>query len=166
VQFVDVGSWFLLNNLLEDTVVEMFVEILGIGKMEATGGALSNSRRVFGLGGQIDWEALLASVWWVLLDLVDGSEMTLEDVGTVEGFFGGGAGARTETTDHSPLVMCEGMALTIVLAGESLSVILAADDGALLWSLVLMGEHMSLEVAEFLSAGNTESFLGVASLFY
>src|SRR5690606_35976150 len=107
----------------------MFVEVLGVGEVETASGALADGRGIFVLRGHVDWEALLASVWWVLLDLVDGSEMAFEDVGTVEGFFGGGARSRTETTDHGSLVVSESMTLTIVLAGESFSVVLATNNG-------------------------------------
>jgi len=43
VEIVNVGGWFLLDNLLEDTVVKMLVKVLGVGKVKTTSGTLSDS---------------------------------------------------------------------------------------------------------------------------
>jgi hypothetical protein len=98
-----------------------------------------------------------------LLDTVDGSEMALEDVCAIEGFLGSATRARAETADHVAFVVSEGMALAVVFACETFAVVFAPDDGAFFRTLVLMGEHVSFEVAEFLAAGLAEGLLGIAS---
>lgn len=61
--------------------------------------------------------------------------MALEDVSAVEALFRGGAGAWAETADHCSFVVGEGVAVLVILARESLDVVLAVQDRALLWSL-------------------------------
>lgn len=61
--------------------------------------------------------------------------MTLEDVGAVEALFRGGAGTWAESAYHCPFVVGQGVAVLVVLAGESLDVVLAVQNRALLWSL-------------------------------
>lgn len=79
---------------------------------------------------------------------MDGSEVALEHIGAVEALLRRRAAARTETTDHSALVMCESVSVLVVLPGKALGVVLAGGDGALLGPLVLVGEHVRLEVLE------------------
>ena len=74
--------------------------------------------------------------------------MPLEDIGAVEGLFSRRATARTETANHCALVMCKGMSVFVVLACKAFGVVLARGDGALLWPLVLVCEHVGLEVLE------------------
>lgn len=167
MEVVDVGGWLLLDNLLEDAVVEMLVEVLGIGKVKTAGRTLSDGAEhsVLAALAHVDWNTLLAGVWWVLLNVVNRGQVSLENIGTVEGFLGGGSRSWAETTNHGTFVMCESVSLAIVLASKSLAVVLASHDWALLWSLILMSEHVGLEIAELLSAWNAEGFLWIAGFF-
>lgn len=54
------------------------------------------------------------------------------------------------------------MAVLVVLAGKALDVVIACRDGALLWALVLMGEHVRLQVLEDFAA----LWVGATSLFF
>ena len=74
--------------------------------------------------------------------------MALEDVGAVEALFRGGAGARAETAYHCALVVGQGVAVLVVLAGKALDVVLAVQDRALLWSLGLVSQHVGFQVFE------------------
>lgn len=74
--------------------------------------------------------------------------MTLEDVGTIEAFLEGRAGAWAETTHHISFVVSQSMSILIVLSSKAFVVVGAVDDWALLRSLRLMGKHMCLEILE------------------
>ena len=92
--------------------------------------------------------ALLAAVGRVLLDAVDRSQMPLEYIGTVKALLSGRAASRAETADHGALVMRQGMTVLVVLPREALDVILARCDRTLFWSLILVSEHVCLEILE------------------
>jgi hypothetical protein len=185
VGFVDGGRWLRLDDLVEDTVVEMLVELLGVQEGEATSGALAGDtlwkawegrarggwgrvlggwsschvRAWRGLGGWATRAAgalLAATVRWSLLNIVNGHQMSLEDICAVEGLFGGKTGAWAETADHGTLVMGEGMSLAIVLSREPLLGVLAGSDWALFWSLALVSKLMSAKVTEDLVALEAE----------
>lgn len=74
--------------------------------------------------------------------------MALEDVGSIEALFGGGARAGTETADHCAFVVGEGVAVFVVFARESLGVVFAGHYGAFFGSLGLVGEHVCFEIFE------------------
>lgn len=47
--------------------------------------------------------------------------------------------------------MGQGVTVLVVLSGETLDVVVASLDGAFLWSLILVSQHMCLEILEHLS---------------
>jgi hypothetical protein len=74
--------------------------------------------------------------------------MPLEYVGTVERLLSRGTGARTEPTYHGTFVVRQGVSVLVVLPGEPFVVVFASSDGALLWSLGLVGKHVRLQILE------------------
>lgn len=74
--------------------------------------------------------------------------MPLEDVCTVETLFGRAARAWAETAHHSALVVSQGVAVLVILPGKALGMILACGNWALLRALILVSEHMCLQVLE------------------
>jgi hypothetical protein len=74
--------------------------------------------------------------------------MPLEDVCAIEALLGRAARAWAEATHHSAFVVRQCVSVLVVLAGETFSVVLASWDRALLRALVLMCEHVRLEVLE------------------
>jgi hypothetical protein len=88
--------------------------------------------------------------------------MSLEDVCAVETLLRRAAGARAEGTDHRPLVVSQSVSVLVVLAGEAFGVILAGRDWALFGPLVLVSEHVRLEVLEVSAACSVraETFAG------
>lgn len=78
--------------------------------------------------------------------------MPLEDVCAVEAFLSCAAAAWTETTHHCTLVVCQSVSVLIVLPGETLDVVFATGNRTLLRSLVLMSEHVGLEIFDVSSA--------------
>ena len=83
---------------------------------------------------------------------MNGRQVALEHVCTVEALLGGGSGVRTEATDHGALVVGKGVPVLVVLAGKPLSVVLAAGDGAFLRSLILVRQHVRFQVLVDLAA--------------
>lgn len=77
--------------------------------------------------------------------------MTFEDVSSIEALLRRGARSWAESADHVTLVVSQGVAILIIFASESLVVVGAVDDWALLGSLGLMGEHVGLEILEWSS---------------
>lgn len=88
--------------------------------------------------------------------------MSLEDVCAVEALLRRAARARAERTDHRPLVVRQGVSVLVVFACETFGVVLAGWDGALLWPLVLVSEHVRFEVFEVSAACRVraEAFAG------
>lgn len=78
--------------------------------------------------------------------------MSLEDISAVEALLCGAAATRTEAADHGTFVVSEGMSVLVVLASKALCVVLACRYWALLWTLVLVCEHMCLEILDMPSA--------------
>lgn len=157
----------LLDNT-ENTIVQVLVEVLSIGEGLRTSTALASSIRSIAskLLARVGTSGcLLAAVGGSLLDTVDGGQVPLEDIGAVERLLRSRAGSRTETAHHGTLVVSQGVAVLVVLASEALDVILAGLDGTLLGSLVLVGEHVCLEVLEDLATVRVgASLLLLASL--
>ena len=79
---------------------------------------------------------------------MDGSEMPFEDVGAVEALLRRRSTTWTETTHHGTLVVCKGVSVLVVFPRETLYMVLAGGDGALLWPFVLVSEHVRLQVLE------------------
>lgn len=77
--------------------------------------------------------------------------MPLEDIGSVKALLRCRSAARTEAADHSALVVCESVPVLVVLPCESLDVVLAGGDRALLRALAAVREHVGLEVLEHAS---------------
>lgn len=77
--------------------------------------------------------------------------MPLEDVGTVKALLRSRSTAWAKATDHSALVVSESVPVLVVLPRESLDVVLAGGDWALLRALVLVCEHVGLQVLEHAS---------------
>lgn len=65
---------------------------------------------------------------------MEGSQVTLEDICSIEALFGGRARAGAKSADHSTLVMRQSMTVLVVLSCKSLLVVLARHDGAFLRS--------------------------------
>ena len=78
--------------------------------------------------------------------------MALEDVGTVEALFRCGSWAWTETANHSTLVVGKSVSVFVIFPCKSLDVVFAGCDRALLWSLILVSEHVCLQILENTSA--------------
>jgi hypothetical protein len=74
--------------------------------------------------------------------------MSLEDIGAVEAFLRSSARARAETAHHGSLVVRQGVPVLVILACEALDVVFAGLDWALLGTLSLVGEHVSLQILE------------------
>jgi hypothetical protein len=74
--------------------------------------------------------------------------MPLEHVRTVEALLGRAARAWTETTYHGSLVVRQCVPVLVVLASKAFCVVFASRDGTFLWALVLVCEHVRLEVLE------------------
>jgi len=82
-----------------------------------------------------------------LLDAVDREKVTLEDIGAVEGLLTGSARARAETTNDGSLVVgSDEMSVAVILSGKATLVELASRDGTLLRTLVLVREHVCLQI--------------------
>lgn len=79
--------------------------------------------------------------------------MSLEDVCTVETLLRCATTARAEATDHRSLVMGKSMTVLVVLSCEAFGMVLAGYHRTLLWSLVLMRKHMSLQILDIPSTG-------------
>lgn len=131
----------------------MLVEFLCVGEGDRTGGAgSSNVGEECASSLAAGW-ALPATVWRVLLDAVNSCQMPFEDISTIKTFLGCRATTRAEAAYHSALVVSKGVSVLIVLACKALDVILACCDWALFGSLVLVSEHVCLEILE-----NTTAF--------
>jgi hypothetical protein len=74
--------------------------------------------------------------------------MSLEHVRTVKALLGRAARAWAETAYHGSLVVRQCVPVLVVLACEALSVVFASRDWTFLWALILVCEHVRLEVFE------------------
>lgn len=88
--------------------------------------------------------------------------MPLEDVCAVEALFCRTTGAGAESADHGTLVVGQSVSVLVVLASEPFGVVLASGNRALLRALVLVSEHVCLEVFEMpaTSRVRAEAFVG------
>jgi hypothetical protein len=141
-------------GLLHDAqhaVVEMLVEFLCVGKGDGASGTSSGN---VGLACICFAAArtLLAAVGWILLDTVNRCEVTLEHVGAVKALLRSRSASRTEAANHGSLVVSKCVAVLVVLACEALDVVFACGDWAFLGPLVLVCEHVCLQVLEDASA--------------
>lgn len=147
------GGVLLLNNA-QNTVVQVLVKVLSIGKGLRAGAALASG--VGGIAGERLWcdstGSSSAAVGGSLLNTVDGSQVSLEDICAVERLLSRGARSGTEATDHGALVVGQGVAVLVILASKPLDVVFTRHDGALLGSLSLVSEHVRLEILEGLAA--------------
>jgi hypothetical protein len=141
----------------------MLVEVLSVGKGLRASAALSGSvgRIASELLSRRDASGrLLAAVGRSLLNAVNGSQVPLEYIRSVERLLCGRSRARAEATYHGALVMGQGVSVLVVFAGKALDVILAGLDGALLGTFILMREHVCLEILEnFAAVGICASLL-------
>lgn len=80
------------------------------------------------------------------------SQVSLEDISPVEALLCGAAAARAETADHGALVVRQGVSVLVVLASKALGVVFTGWDWALLWTFILVREHMCLEILDVSSA--------------
>lgn len=126
----------------------MLVEVLCITERRAAGGALASG--ILAVVGEFcgGGGALFAAVGGGLVDAVDGRQMPLEDVCSVEALLGSRARARTEPTDHGTLVVGQSVSILVVFACEALEVVFTGDNGTLLRSLGLVGEHVGSQVSK------------------
>jgi hypothetical protein len=83
---------------------------------------------------------------------MDSSQVTLENIGAVKRLLSRGSRSRAEAAHHGTFVVSKGMAVFVVLPSEALDVVITCGDWALLRSLILVSEHMRLEVLERLAA--------------
>lgn len=158
---VDDALWLWSDDLGKNTVVKMLVELLSIGKSGTASralasnvlvGVLEGTRRARrGNGSAATIDLLWSAIGCGLLNVVDGHQVPLEDIGAVECLLGWKTAARAETTDHGSLVMSESVALAIVLASEAFLRVFASGDWALLWALIHVGDLMGLQVSEDLA---------------
>ena len=74
--------------------------------------------------------------------------MSFEHICAVEALLGRAAGAWTETAHHGSLVVRQGVSVLVVFAREAFGVVLASWDRAFLRALILVCEHVRLEVLE------------------
>jgi hypothetical protein len=74
--------------------------------------------------------------------------MSLEDVRAVEALLGRATRAWAEAAHHRAFVVRQCVSVLVVLACETFSVVLACGDRALLRALILVCEHVCLEVLE------------------
>ena len=81
-----------------------------------------------------------------------GSQMSLEDIGTIEALFSRAATAWTETAHHCAFVVCQGMSILVIFPREAFRVILACRDWTFLRPLVLVCEHVRLQVLDMATA--------------
>jgi hypothetical protein len=63
---------------------------------------------------------------------MDGGQMSLEDICTVEGLFCRRSGTRAKTAHHGAFVVCESMPVLIVLPTKAFDMIIASLDRAFL----------------------------------
>jgi hypothetical protein len=142
------GRVNLLHNT-ENTVVKMLIKVLSISESDrASGASALGWVERGGTRSLLSRWALSSAIGRRLLDSVDRSKMALEDVGAVEALLGRGARPGAEAAHHRTLVVGQCVAVLVVLASESLDVVLACLDRALLWPLILVREHMGLEILE------------------
>jgi hypothetical protein len=74
--------------------------------------------------------------------------MSLEHICAVEALLGRAARAWAETTYHGSFVVRQCVPVLVVLARETLGVVFASRDRTFLWALVLVCEHVRLEILE------------------
>jgi hypothetical protein len=159
--------WFFLDNLRQDTVIEMLIELLCGGEGDVASTALAAAvfvdevtcLRFFALG----WKFLLPSIWWLLFDIVDRHEMSFEDIRTVERLLHGGSGTGAKAANHGALVVRQCVPLAVVFAGKPLLGVFAGRDGAFLGPFQHVGELMCAQVAETLVALAAKRFFPVLS---
>ena len=147
------GRVFLLDNA-KHTVVKMLVEVLSVGEGLRASTTLAGSVRSVArqlLVGVGTGRRLLSAVGRCLLNTMDCSQVTLEDIGTVKRLLGSRSRAWAEAADHCALVVCEGVAVLVILASETFGVVLAGCNRTLLGALILVSEHVSLEILEGLA---------------
>ena len=136
-----------LLNHTQDAIVKMLVEFLRVGKGDRAGGAGASHLLCTSIGLASAWR-LLAAVWRILFDTVNGSEMALENVRAVERLFSSRARSRTEAAHHGALVMRQCVSVLVVFPREAFEVVLARRDRTLLRSLGLVSKHVRFQILE------------------
>lgn len=79
--------------------------------------------------------------------------MSLEDICSIETLLRCATASRAETTHHRSFVMSECVTILIVFSCEAFDVVFARDHRALFWTLILMCEHVGLQVLDVSSTG-------------
>ena len=80
-------------------------------------------------------------------------QMTLEAVCTIKCLFCNSSRARAEVADDGSFkVRRARVTVTIILSCETFGVKLTACDGTFLWSLILVSEHVGLDIAHHAAA--------------
>ena len=133
----------------------MLVEILRIVESTTASRALASGIRCVSrkLLGAVDAaRCLLSAIWRSLLNGVDGSEMSFEDVRTIERFLCRRSRTWAETTHHRTFVVSQGMSIFVVFSGKAFDVVVTCLDGAFLWSFILVRKHVRLQVLEDFAA--------------
>jgi hypothetical protein len=150
---VDSLCGVLLLNNAEHTVVQVLVEVLGVGEGDGTSRTLASGIGCVsrGFAALVATSRLLAAVWRGLLDTVHSRQMPLEDIGAVERLLSRGTGSRTETAHHCSLVVGQGVSVLVVLAREALDVVIARLNWALFGAFRLVRQHVRLQVLEGLT---------------
>lgn len=152
---IDGLRWFCLLDSANNTVIKMLIEFLSTSEDEGTCGTLSSG--IIGVSRQLlvvvdAASGLLAAVWWCLLDTMHGSQVPLEDIGTIERLFSRRSRARAESTDHRPLVVGQSVSVFVIFAREALDMIITCLNGTLFRPLILVSDLVSFHVLKFLEA--------------
>jgi len=88
--------------------------------------------------------------------------MSFEHICAVEALLSRAARTWTETTHHSSLVVRQSVSVLVVLSCEALGVVFASRDRTFLRTLILVCEHVRLEIFEVPAARRVwaEAFVG------
>lgn len=133
-------------DLLHDAqhaVVEVFVKVLRAGEGDGASRAHPSDTTVQRplVVAAVRRRRPLPRIRRRALDAMHGGQMPFEDVRAVEALLSPTTAttAGTEAADHGALVVRQGVAVLVVLAGETFGVVVAGRDGAFLGPFGLVG---------------------------
>ena len=88
--------------------------------------------------------------------------MSLEHIRAIEALLGRTARPWTEAADHGSFVMCQGVTILVVFPCKAFGVVFACRDRTFLRTLILVCEHVRLEIFEVPAARRVwaEAFVG------
>lgn len=147
---IDRLTRLFLSHDPEDTIVEMLIKVLSV--TEGVGTCRALPRSIGGIVGELLRSPRarhpFAAVRRRLLHPMDGCQMTLEDICTVETLLRRRARAWAKATHHRTFVMGKSVSILVIFAGKALLVVVARHDGTFLWTFQLVCQHVSLEILE------------------